>query len=490
MGKIAIVTNACYNQTPGYIKYTDELKRRCCEKWDMSYERTDGNPHPGMHAVFCKFRNLINAMKKGFDWLVWMDCDAAPVTMEADLSGWLDTMPRKVVMLKDALGWNAGVFAVPCCDRAMKWLEWLDRPENLKKFDKGYRDQDEMAYTFSTHYADFIVDDGYEFGFNNYDDLYKHSNKPNLFIEGRSWCLHIPGYNNEYREERFRNIVRKMDGLGPFVEVKKNDLEGKTVADYIKDGAKNILIDYPHGLGDLIMFYPHFKAFCEQHKDCRIDLKPADAFRSLLPETDDEQSYEVSIQFPARFNERTTKLQGYTKPECNVKFDLGGEYNPELDYTEPLVKPVKGHEYSPFVGVNFFCTHFPAEGNCPENIARSIWDKLLENGFIPFELFIPKMRRVENIKYPFIRTSMRDIGPGIDRMMNVMASVRGVAAVTTGTWHYGMAAYPETTLYLQKAFKVTSYTRKPALVLDVNRPDKAVLNEWIERLKNASEKEG
>ena len=482
---ICIVTNAVYKEAPRYLEHTDELKRRYAERHGMNYNRLAHHPHPGMHGVFCKFWAIRSSFDVATDWVVWMDCDAAPVTMDADLRAWLKGKPKKVIMLKDALGWNAGVFAVPNCRRAIEWLAWLEDMDNMRRFDRGYRDQDEMAWTFANNFRDFILEDGYDFGLNNYDDIYPHKAKPNLFAEGRSWCLHIPGYSNGYREARFGNILRRMDGEPEaFVPVKvnKNGLGGPTVQDYINRGAKSVLIDYPHGLGDVLMFFPFYQHLEVLNHGVTIDLKMTDALQPLHP-LEHKGPYDVEIYFPARFNERDPALAGMTKPECNVKYDLGIPYESNREYEIPLVFPTECRKESPFVGVNYCCSCYPLEGNCPERTARMVWDSVVEAGFVPIEVFFAKNGRKENYRYPFVTNTMRNFG-GIMRMMSVLASLRGVASVSTGTFHYGMAAYPETTLYLQNGFKASSYTRKKVLTLDVNNPDPKVLREWTDRLRS------
>lgn len=484
--KVSIVTNVLYKSPPVYIGHTDWLKEAYCGKHGMTYLRYSENPLPGMHPQFSKFEAIRKALKDTSepDWVVWMDCDAAPLNMKADIREWLADKPRKVIMLKDALGWNSGVFCVPNCLRAGEWLEWLSDIQNIRRFDRGFRDQDEMAWTFGNNFPDFIREDGYDFGLNAYDDIYPHENKPNLYVDGKSWCLHLPGVKDDYRNERFMNLVRKAKGLPSLTRVRKEGLDGMTVADYIKEGAKNILIDYPHGLGDLIMFYPHFKAFTHRkgYEHIRFSLKAADAFTSLLPWCTDEDTFDTIIWFPARFNEREPALKGMTKPQANVVYDLGGEYDPSLDYTEPLVAPLE-NRFSRFVGLNFCCSCYPREGNCPERTARMLWEAVQGAGFIPIEVFAPKTSRAENARYSFVKMSMRDVGLGIGRMMDVLRGLRGMASVSTGTWHYGMAAYPAQTLYLRNQFDEKCYTSKECLVLDVNRPDQAVIGKWLERLK-------
>lgn len=486
---IWIVTNAVYREEPAYIKYTDELKERYTKKHLMGYARYHYHHHPEMHGVFSKFWAIRNTLKNATDWVVWMDCDAAPVTMDADLREWLKDKPKKVIMLKDALGWNSGVFAVPNCPRAYEWLDWLEDMKNMKAFDHGYRDQDEMAWTFENNFRDFILEDGYDFGLNNYDDIYPHVKKPNLFVEGKSWCLHIPGYSNGYRELRFENVIRKLDGKPQrFIQdkVRKDLLGGMTVQQYIDQGAKSVMIDYPHGLGDVIMFMPYFLEMKRRNPDVDFGLRLSPALQPLVASRFPMKDwYDLDIYFPARFNERDPALKGLTKPQCNVKFDLGIPYNPDLEYADPLFPPSKSCKSSPFVGLNFCCSWYPMEGNCPSDTASMLWRAVIDAGFVPIEVFVPKNNKKENDKYWFVRNSMRDVGPGIDRMMSVLANLRGVASTSTGTFHYGMAAYPDTTLYLQNGFKASCYTSKPVLTLDVKRPDMKVIDEWIHRLRKA-----
>ena len=161
--KVAIVTNAVYNNPPEYERYTNELKKKYVDAQGVDFHKYSYNPHPGWHPCFCKFEPLLKTLEKGYDWIIWMDCDAAPVNHSIDVKEWLKDKPQKVIMLKDALGWNSGVFAIPNCQRSIDWLKWLDTESNMRNFDKGFRDQDEIAYTFATSHSDFILDDGYEF---------------------------------------------------------------------------------------------------------------------------------------------------------------------------------------------------------------------------------------------------------------------------------------------------------------------------------------
>lgn len=220
--KIAICTVASYKtplrQHEDFVSVSNELKRLYCERHGYRWIFTGDNPRPEISAQWAKFSIILHAFREhGADWAVWMDADAAPVKMDFDLEAFLATTPNdKIVMCKDILGWNSGVFAVPNCQRAFEWLDKLGSDETVKKFDPypqryPFKDQDAIKASFESGYSDFVIEPPKEIGWNNYDKVYaKYSNgMPNEFIEGQHWCLHIPGFYNGYRKKRFEHFLSK-----------------------------------------------------------------------------------------------------------------------------------------------------------------------------------------------------------------------------------------------------------------------------------------
>lgn len=220
--KIAICTVASY-KTPlrpeeDFVSVSNELKRLYCEKHGYRWIFSSDNPRPEISAQWAKFSIILHAFKEhGADWAVWMDADAAPVKMGFDLEAFLSTMPKdKIIMCKDILGWNSGVFAVPNCPRTIEWLTMLDSEETVKKFDPfpqqyPFKDQDAIKASFEGEYADFVIEPPSNIGWNNYDRVYaKYSyGMPNEFDEDFHWCLHIPGFYNGYRKNRFEHFLSK-----------------------------------------------------------------------------------------------------------------------------------------------------------------------------------------------------------------------------------------------------------------------------------------
>lgn len=222
--KVAICTVGVYDPPlephADYVKMTNQLKYLYCEKHGHAFVRSDENPRPGRTGHWSKFPALLYALKKlGVDWAIWMDCDAAPVNFKIDVADMLARMePDKVVIQKDILGWNSGVFAVPNTEKAVHWLVALDSEQTHDSFKSApFFDQDAIAASFETeHFVDFQQNPPPEFGFNQFEDIYQWYGKsglsfPNEYIPGRHWCLHIPGYGNAYRRIRFEGILLALD---------------------------------------------------------------------------------------------------------------------------------------------------------------------------------------------------------------------------------------------------------------------------------------
>lgn len=208
--KITICTVACYRNPPEFVQITDRLKAEYCFRWDIDYQRTSVNVHPGERPNWSKFQAVLDAFKSGADWAVWMDADAAPVNMKADLEGLLQDAPQRCIMQRDALGWNNGVFAIPNCERARKLMENLDAPFIIRRYrNSRFYDQTAMALMADTDYMDFFAEPPQEFGFNNYTNIYNRGMEPNEYIHGKSWCLHVPGKKDGLRAIVFKEILNQ-----------------------------------------------------------------------------------------------------------------------------------------------------------------------------------------------------------------------------------------------------------------------------------------
>ena len=220
---LAICTVASY-KTPfrngcNFVAVTNALKQLYCDKFGHRFIYSQDNPRPEISGQWAKFSIILHAFKDhGADWAIWMDADAAPVNFGFDVAKFLETQANdKIIMAKDILGWNSGVFAVPNCPRAIEWLTMLDSDETVRKYDPypqkyPFKDQDAIKDTLEGGYADFVVQPPPEIGWNSYDKIYgKYSDgMPNEFIDGQHWCLHIPGFYHGHRTKRFEYFLARV----------------------------------------------------------------------------------------------------------------------------------------------------------------------------------------------------------------------------------------------------------------------------------------
>lgn len=207
--KIAIVTNALYNPFPEYAVITNKLKRQYCGLHGIDYLYGESNVHPELHPMWCKPRIMLDAIKN-YDWLVWMDADAAPVGMEFDIGKFLSVQPAdKVVIEPDINNYNSGVFAISNGPRCITWMEYIESLRNLPKYQHGIRDNQAVIDSFKMpEWSGIINVPPREIGWNSYMDIYRNIYRkplPNPYRPG-DFVLHVPGASNEQRLRIFREF--------------------------------------------------------------------------------------------------------------------------------------------------------------------------------------------------------------------------------------------------------------------------------------------
>ena len=206
--KIAMLTNALYGSMPDWVAFTDLLKCRYCGAYGIDYVRTAANPHPELRPEWQKPKVILDAMKAGHDWIIWMDCDAAPINIGYDVRPYLAGVGDHVVMMKDIMGWNSGVFALPNTTRGRRWMTLIESMRNDKRYHQGVYEQTAIAETFDMdEWRDFVVEPPREIGWNNYLELYGQRGDPNLFRVGH-WTLHVPAGSDQIRSSIFREFVK------------------------------------------------------------------------------------------------------------------------------------------------------------------------------------------------------------------------------------------------------------------------------------------
>lgn len=201
--KVALVTSAFYrNGLPRFVEHTEKLKFVYCVKWKMEYRKNRTLTYPDCHPVWEKLPLVKRVLNEGMDWVIWMDADAAPVTMDVDIPSYLEGEERKVIMIKDNNGINNGVFAVPNEKVCLDWLSYIEGQRHNPKYRSGWKEQNAMRDSFEQDWGQLLKEPPGKIGWNNYLDIYDYENKWNLWHEG-DWCLHIPACKDDVREKTF-----------------------------------------------------------------------------------------------------------------------------------------------------------------------------------------------------------------------------------------------------------------------------------------------
>ena len=202
--RIAIVTNCVYRKEPEYVGYTDGYKRRYCDKWGIDYLRTNDDIHPDNPPAWSKPAIMLRSIRD-YDWLVWMDADAAPVDMDVDIKKFLSFTPRKIIMQKHGKTWNSGVFALPNDERCIRWMEYIEGRRNMPRYQRGLWEQYAMTDSFKTdEWNDIPWNPPYELGWNCCLPVFRGAGEPSAYEEGR-WCIHVFGQPDNVRNRIFRN---------------------------------------------------------------------------------------------------------------------------------------------------------------------------------------------------------------------------------------------------------------------------------------------
>ena len=206
---IAIVTNAVYDVVPEFVVLTDLLKFKYASRHGVSYVRTSSMLHPGIHAAWQKPAVVLDAMEK-YDWIVWMDTDAAPVNMDFDLAGYLSGVGDNVVMQKDIMGWNSGVFAIPNTSRCMAWMRFIESLRNEERYASGFWEQQAVSDSFNMdEWRGIPVEPPSWIGWNSYLSIYGERNDPNKYVNGH-WVMHVPACPNGDRTIVFNVFVENI----------------------------------------------------------------------------------------------------------------------------------------------------------------------------------------------------------------------------------------------------------------------------------------
>jgi|APIni6443716594_1056825.scaffolds.fasta_scaffold00002_2 ADP-heptose:LPS heptosyltransferase len=283
-----------------------------------------------------------------------------------------------------------------------------------------------------------------------------------------------------------------------------NDLSKKKVVDYLKNIISGkILLLFPHGLGDLILFMPIVEEL--KRRFPRVNIKIGgdgkrgfgdiigDNFFSIDGFGDYRKilrqfSYVFNIQYPEPDMKRSVVT--IQKPYlCNSK-EIGLE---DFVWKPYRLKVELKNENSKTIGVHFFGNTNSRHKNPTETCASRICKEIKEVGYIPFEVhMIHHFTKDQNL---FIgnnlfgkENSLRSEKPNVQTMINKIVECKYFVGVDSGPLYLaGSILGFDKVIGVQKYLEIGRYLPIEIPKIDVRyyKP-RSIFNE-LKRLENGND---
>jgi len=265
--------------------------------------------------------------------------------------------------------------------------------------------------------------------------------------------------------------------------------ERAKVADILRrQRPRKICLVFWHGLGDLVMFMTSFYKMKKLFPNVQIDIALQDGtgqealVRDVILIRNPNQpieGYDYTFQIHYPMSEH---MKGrWTKNEWCCMEELG--IDPISSY--PTFKKLRERDDRKLVAVNFQATALPDDCNPTEEVAQRIWDEIKDAGFVPVEAFFRHAwYNPVNEKFSFIpeRSTVREIKPTVTKLIRLLQACEANISVSTANFHMGMATMPERTMYLQKKFLLSSYTKNNIASMVINKYEGGGIKSWLETL--------
>ncbi len=256
--------------------------------------------------------------------------------------------------------------------------------------------------------------------------------------------------------------------------------DGQKVADYLRrEKPGKVCLVFWHGLGDLILFIASWRRLQKMFPGIQIDIALQDGVgqEELLPNAilvkdpnraADGYDYTFQIHFPM-----AEHLGGlYTKQGWCCKEELG------IDPVDDIA-PLPGFN-SKLVACHFQATALPGPINPSPEVAELIWNEILGAGLIPIEAFFQhRYFNPVNEKFDFIDCTIRSARPSIISLIGLYQRCAASICVASGNLVVSLAIMSNRTLYLEKEYKIESYTKEDVSTIDINNYQEGGVKEWL-----------
>ena len=230
-----------------------------------------------------------------------------------------------------------------------------------------------------------------------------------------------------------------------------SDFKEKRVTDYIKPG-DSVLIEFVHGIGDMIMFQPLYQRLKELYPDVEFHLQGNTDQQYFEDEPNRTQvSYHFKLHFPETTGNFVKNGYAMSKPEACAVLELGIPWTKDLEFTwdpELWNKDLK-------IDDNCIGVVFQVNSNASRSLdpitGTIIWNRVKEHGFRPIEVFFKDVHmRPRNGRFACVDYTCRDFEAIPENMIAVIKQCKGFIGVNTGTFCAATCLLHGHTLHLRK----------------------------------------
>ncbi len=250
----------------------------------------------------------------------------------------------------------------------------------------------------------------------------------------------------------------------------------KKLVEYLKDGQK-VLIRFGHGLGDTLLFMPIFnqlkKLYPKVQFDLYVESGQEEIFKSIKDKDASGYNHVFHLDFP--MSEGSNK----SKPQLCCEREIG---------IPSITQVAKLSAYqSPFVAVHFQGTALPGSVSCPEEVAKQIWQEILDAGKIPIEChFQHCWHNPVNKKFSFIDNSTRSSKAELSSLIGLIQHSFAFIGIASGPFITALSTIPNRTLYLEKAHPLKTYTGLKISKASIPNYRIGTIKTFLETLKRTS----
>jgi hypothetical protein len=253
----------------------------------------------------------------------------------------------------------------------------------------------------------------------------------------------------------------------------------KKLIEHIKSGCR-YLIRFGHGLGDTIMFMPLLDKLRADYPDCIFDLFVTCGQEEIWASASDLRppGYDAIFVLHFPMSEGSPILKQH---RCAIS-EIGMDMDDLIDVSEVAELPPMP---SPLIALHFQGTALPNSVNCPEPVAKQIWQEVKDFGKVPIEVHFQHVFHnwSANPKYPWIDVSVRNYRATLPNLFGLIERCSAFIGVASGPFVVALSIMPESLLYLQRNHPLSTYTKREDIQsVDVMNYRTGMVTRWLERL--------